>query len=209
LIVLVAHIIAMILVELLLPGFNNLIGTQLSVNYQSAGLYIGLITVVLFCGLLAGSYPAFYLSSLKPLDVIKGVINKNPGNAGFRRVIVIFQFSLSILLIICTLTVERQLKYIQNKNLGFNKDNIGYFMFPTRPSDPKLETLKKELGSNPDILSVTRSWNPFSYEGKRKGFSWSGKKEGDDVYFHTIGADVDYAKTYKLELKEGRFFSAD
>jgi len=209
LIVLVAHVIAMILVELLLPGFNNLIGKQLSVNYQSAGLYIGLITVVLFCGLLAGSYPAFYLSSLKPLDVIKGVINKNPGNTGFRRSLVIFQFSLSILLIICTLIVKMQLKYIQNKNLGFSKDNIGYFMFPTRPSDPKLESLKKELINNPDILCVTRAWNPFYNEGTRNGFSWAGKKEGDDVYFHMLGADVDYAKTYKLELKEGRFFSSE
>jgi len=208
-IVLVAHVIAMIFVELLLPGFNTLIGKQLSVNYQSASLYIGLITVVLFCVLLAGSYPAFYLSSLKPLDVIKGVINKNPGNAGFRRILVIFQFSLSILLIICTLIVETQLKYIQNKNLGFNKDNIGYFMFPTRPSDPKLEALKKELSSNPDILSVTRAWNPFYNEGTRNGFTWAGKKAGDDVLFHGLGADVDYAKTYKLELKEGRFFSSE
>jgi putative ABC transport system permease protein len=209
LIVLVAHVIAMIFVELLLPGFNNLIGKQLSVNYQSAGLYIGLITVVLFCGLLAGSYPAFYLSSLKPLDVIKGVINKNPGNAGFRRVLVIFQFSLSIILIICTLIIKMQLKYIQNKNLGFSKENIGYFMFPTRPSDPKLESIKKELISNPDILSVTRAWNPFYNEGTRNGFSWEGKKEGDDVYFHVLGADVDYVKTYKLEIKEGRFFSSE
>jgi ABC-type antimicrobial peptide transport system permease subunit len=209
LIVLVAHVIAMILVELLLPGFNKLIGKQLSVNYQSAGLYIGLISVILFCGLLAGSYPAFYLSSLKPLDVIKGVINKNPGNTGFRRSLVIFQFSLSILLIICTLIVKMQLKYIQNKNLGFSKDNIGYFMFPTRPSDPKLESLKKELINNPDILCVTRAWNPFYNEVTRNGFSWAGKKEGDDVYFHVLGADVDYAKTYKLELKEGRFFSSE
>jgi ABC-type antimicrobial peptide transport system permease subunit len=209
LIVLVAHVIAMIFVELLLPGFNTLIGKQLSVNYQSAGLYIGLISVILFCGLLAGSYPAFYLSSLKPLDVIKSVINRNPGNAGFRRVLVIFQFSLSILLIICTLIVKMQLKYIQNKNLGFSKDNIGYFMFPTRPSDPKLESLKKELINNPDILCVTRAWNPFYNEVTRNGFSWAGKKEGDDVYFHVLGADVDYAKTYKLELKEGRFFSSE
>ena len=102
----------------------------MAINYQSAGLYMGLITVVLFCGFMAGSYPALYLSSLKPLDIIKGGINKNPGNAQFRRVLVIFQFSLSVLLIICTLIVGNQLNYIQNKNLGFNKDNIGYFMFP-------------------------------------------------------------------------------
>jgi MFS family permease len=202
LLVFVAHTIAMIFVELLLPGYNNLVGKQLDVNYQSAGLYIGLITVVLFCGLLAGSYPAFYLSSLKPLDVIKGVINKNPGNAGLRRALVIFQFSLSIMLIICTLIVNTQLKYIQNKNLGFNKNNIGYFMFPTRPSDPKLESLKKELSNNPDILSVTRAWNPFYNDGTRNGFTWAGKKEGEDVYFHVLGADVYYAKTYKLELKD-------
>jgi ABC-type antimicrobial peptide transport system permease subunit len=208
LIVLVAHVFAMIIVELLLPGFNNLIDKQLSVNYRSAGLYIGLFTVVLFCGLLAGGYPAFYLSSLKPLDAINGTINKNPGNAGFRRILVIFQFSLSILLLTCTLIVENQLKYIQNKNLGFHKDNIGYFMFPTRPSDPKLETLKKELISNPDILSVTRAGNPFYNDGTRNGFAWEGKSEVDDVYFHMIGVDPDYASTYKLELKEGRFFSS-
>jgi putative ABC transport system permease protein len=208
LIVLIALVIALFFVELMLPGLNILIGKQLSVNYQSAGLYFGLITVVVFCSLLAGSYPAFYLSSLNPLDIMKGVINKNPGNARFRRVLVIFQFSLSILLIICTLIVETQIKYIQNKNLGFNKDNIGYFMFPTRPSDPKLETLKKELGSHPDILSVTRAWNPFFNEGTRNGFTWAGKRESDDVYFHMLGADVDYAKTYQLELKEGRFFSS-
>jgi ABC-type antimicrobial peptide transport system permease subunit len=209
LIVFVAHAIAMILVELLLPGYNNLIGKQLDINYQSAGLYIGLITVVLFCGLLAGSYPAFYLSSLKPLDIMKGVINKNPGNAKFRRVLVIFQFSLSIMLIICTLIIGNQLKYMQNKKLGFNKDNIGYFMFPTRPGDPKLENLKKELSNNPDIVSVTKGQSPINVEFRTSGFNWAGKKEGDDVLFHQLATDEDYAKTFQLKLKEGRFFSSE
>ena len=146
LIVFIAHIFAMIFVELLLPGFNNLIGANqsgggdlmvfgythnigklLDVNYKSAGLYIDLISVVLFCSFLAGSYPALYLSSLNPLNIIKGNKNINPGNAGFRRVLVIFQFSLSVLLIICTLVVGAQFKYIQNKNLVLIKRTLVIF----------------------------------------------------------------------------------
>jgi len=213
LIVFVAHIIAMILVELMLPGFNNFTGKQLAVNYQSGSLYIGLLTIILFCGLLAGSYPALYLSSLKPLDIMKGVITNNPGKAQFRRVLVIFQFSLSVILIICTLIVGKQLSYMQNKKLGFNKDNIGYFQFPAAPWDQKLAILKKELISKPDILSVTRLFynyeNPLNIEGPSGGYNWSGKKAGDDVLFYNISADEDYAKTFQLELKEGRYFSSD
>jgi len=209
LIVFVAFTIAMILVELLLPGYNSLIGKQLDVNFHSAGLYIGLISIVLFCGFLAGSYPAFYLSSIKPLDIIKGVINKNPGNAQFRRVLVIFQFSLSILLIICTLIIGNQLHYMQNKKLGFNKDHIGYFMFPIRPGDPKLEALKKELCNYPDIVSVTKGYSPINLEFTSGGFNWAGKKAGDDVLFHHLDTDEDYAKTFQLELKDGRFFSSE
>ena len=209
LIVFVAHIIAMILVELLLPGFNNFTGKQLVVNYQSISLYIGLIAIILFCGLLAGSYPALYLSSLKPMDIMKGVITKNPGKGKFRRVLVIFQFSLSGMLIICTLIVAKQLSYIQNKKLGFNKDNIGYFMFPIRPGDPKLESLKKELGKNPEIINVTMGENPINNEWTSGGFKWSGKKAGDDILFHFLGVDDDYAKTFQIELKQGRFFSSE
>jgi ABC-type antimicrobial peptide transport system permease subunit len=212
-IVLFAHAISMILVELLLPGYNNLIGKQLDVNYHSPFLYLGLISMVLFCGLTAGSYPAFYLSSLKPLNTMKGVINNYPGNQQFRRVLVIFQFLLSVLLIICTLIVSRQLSYLQNMKLGFNKDNIGYFMFPSAPWDPKLITLKKELLNNPEISSVTKIFinynNPLNIEGTTGGFNWKGKKEGDDILFYTLGADEDYARTFQLEIKEGRYFSSE
>ena len=210
LIVLFAHVLAMILVELFLPGYNNLTGKQLHVNYQSVNLYIGLITIVLFCGLLAGSYPAFYLSSLKPLDTIKGLINKNPGNQQFRRVLVIFQFSLSVLLIVSTLIVRSQLQYIHNKSLGFNKDDIGYFMYPTAPWDRVLKTIKNELNKNSDILSITSGpISPFNIEGTMSGLNWTGKKEGEDVLFYGLDADVDFAKTFKLTLKAGRFFSSE
>jgi putative ABC transport system permease protein len=213
LIVFVAHIIAMILVELLLPGYNNLTGKQLDINYRSAGFYMGLITMVLFCGLLAGSYPALYLSSLKPMNIMKGFINKNPGNAGLRRVLVIFQFSLSVVLMICTLIIGKQFHYVQNKKLGFNKDNIGYFMFPTAPWDTKLDIIKKELLNHAEILSVTRVFfnyeNPLNMEGTSGGYQWAGKKVGDDVLFYELSADADYAKTFQLELREGRYFSSE
>jgi putative ABC transport system permease protein len=209
LIVFVAHIIAMILVELLLPGFNNLVGKQLDVDYQSANLYLGLIAVILFCGILAGSYPALYLSSLKPLNTIKGVINRNPGNAQFRRVLVIFQFSLSVLLIICTLIVGNQLNYIQNKSLGYNKDNIGYFASHIRPKGSILEDLKKELLNNPDIVNVTRGNNPVNGGNSTNGFNWAGKKDSEYISFYILNCDADYAKTFHLDLEKGRFFSSE
>lgn len=210
LIIFVAHIIAMILVELLLPGFNNLTGKQLIVNYKSAGLYFSLLAIVLCCGFLAGSYPAFYLSSYNPLNVIKGLINKNPGNTQFRRVLVIFQFSVSVLLIICTLVALKQINYMQNENPGFNKDNMGYFMYPTRPGESILKSLKKELTKNPDIISVTiASPNVINNEFTREGFTWRGKTTNENVLFHLISSDEDYAKTFQLKLKAGRFFSSE
>ncbi|HEX2919692.1 MAG TPA: ABC transporter permease [Bacteroidales bacterium] len=210
LIVLVAHVVAMILVELLLPGYNNLIGKHIVVDYRSFGLYTGLISMVLFCGLLAGSYPSFYLASLKPIDIMKGIFGTNPGKAKFRSALVVFQFSLSVLLIICTLTVAKQLQYLKNKDLGYSKEDIGYFLFDTNPRDPRLETFKKEISNNPDVLSVTRArYNPVNVEGTWSGLKWTGKKEGDDVMFYVLGADEDYAKTFQLELSEGRFFSRE
>ena len=206
LIVLAAHVIAMILVELFLHGFNNLTGKQLFVDYQNAGLYVGLITVVLICTLLAGSYPALYLSSLKPLNTINGIINK-PGKAGFRRVMVVLQFSLSFLLIIFTLIAGNQLKYLQHKNLGLNIDNIGHFTFRYGMHN---ETLKAELGNNTAILSTTiEAPDVFDADGTAQSFDWEGNKVNGEFYFSALYTDADFAKTFQLELKEGRFFSPD
>jgi len=208
LIVFAAHIIAMIVVELLLPAFNNLVGKRLYVNYQSIDLYIGLFAVVLFCSLLAGSYPALYLSSLKPLKIIKGVTTKNSGKPGLRRFLVISQFSLSFILIISTLIIGNQLNYLQNKKLGLNRDNMGCFMFTY--GIPR-ETLKSELSNNPDITGITIAahYNVFNNQNSTSNLSWEGKEENNEVWFHTLFADKDYAKTFQLELKAGRFLDFD
>ncbi len=205
----VAHIIAMILVELLLPTFNNISGKQLDINYQSINLYIILLSIILFTGLLAGSYPALFLSSFNPLSVIKGVNNKNKGNAGFRRVLVIIQFSLSVFLIICTLIIGSQLKYIRNIKLGLNKDNIGYFWFG-KDIQKKRVALKNELLKNPDIISASISNQlPTNVGNSSDGFKWEGKNPDEDVLFHLLAVDEDYAETFKLKMEEGRFFSTD
>lgn len=206
LIVLVALALGMIMVQLLLPGFNTLSGKQISVNYHDPGTYAVLITFGLVCTFLSGCYPALYLSSLKPLNIINGIINK-PGRAGFRRVIVILQFSLTFLLILCTLVVGNQLKYLQNKDLGLNTDNIAHFKFKYGIHN---ESLKAELAVNPDIVSTTiETPDVFDPYGTAQSFDWPGNTAAGDFYFSALYTDMDFAKTFQLELKDGRFFSPE
>ncbi|HLO60291.1 MAG TPA: ABC transporter permease [Bacteroidales bacterium] len=209
LMVFTAHIFAMILVELFLPGFNTLTGKQLFVPYHSAGLYLQLMGLIVLCGLLAGGYPALVLSAARPLDAIRGIVKKSPTNIRFRKLLVIFQFTMSVGLIICTLVIGLQLKFMQKKDIGYNRENIGYFMFPIRPGDPKLESLKKELAGYPSILGVTKGFNPSSIEGYVNGFNWNGKKEGNDISFCFVGGDADFASTFGFKIKQGRFFSPE
>jgi putative ABC transport system permease protein len=205
LIILVAHLIAMILVELMLPGFNILLHSQLKLSYGSAWLYTGLITIVLFCAILAGGYPAMYLSSFEPINIIKG-INKNSGNAKIRRSLVILQLTLSFLFIISTLIVGAQLKYLQNKNLGLDIANVCRFSF----SDINQVSFKKDLSNNPDILSVTMtSENPISFWNITPDFNWEGKQKTDKIMFSIFSTDENYAQTFRPEIMKGRFFSSD
>lgn len=206
-IVLVAHILSMILVELLLPSFNNLSGKDLVVHYGSMRLHAGLLSVIILCGLVAGSYPALFLSSLKPLQILKGIYAESAANIRFSSYLVIFQFTLSVALIICTMTVGKQLHYMLDKNPGFNRNHVGYFMFPTRPGDPRLESLKRELKEQPEITDVTKGHNPVNFLNAINGFRWTGKDQGHDMPIYFMDVDVDYAKTFQMEMQSGRFFS--
>ncbi len=202
----VAHIMAMIMVEVLLPGFNNLSGKQLFINYKGIELYATLLFLIFLCGVMAGFYPALILSSFKPLDAISDARNKITRSSGFRKALVIFQFSLSAFLITSTFIIRNQINYLHNKKLGIETSNIGYFEFVP---GFQIKAFKDKLYQNPDIIYTTVSnQTPANINTSTGCISWEGQNE-NIIGFHILAVDEDFAETFKLELKEGRFFSTE
>ncbi|MGH7455873.1 MAG: FtsX-like permease family protein, partial [bacterium] len=206
---LLAFIAALILTETLLPTFNDLSGKTLSLSRLETGLFFGFFAIALLCGIISGSYPAFYLSSFNPIATIKSNRSSQAGGSLFRKILVVFQFALSVIMIIGTLVVSRQMDYIRNKNLGLEKENLGYFWMSGEFSK-KHEIAKQELLKNPNIVSITRtSQLPTYVASSSSGWKWEGKDPTDEVLMHMLSVDDDYAKTFKMEMAEGRFFSRE
>jgi putative ABC transport system permease protein len=210
LLALVALIFALIIAELLLPSINNLLGRQLTLNLTGVTIPI-LLGITILTGIISGSYPAFYLSSLKPVNVLKNQLQfKGPGKSRLspRKLLVVLQFSLSIFFIVCAAVIHNQLEYIKSKDLGFNKEHI--VMLNLQGEMPAYtSTLKTELLKNPNIESVTISANELFRWSSSSGIDWEGKQTDKvfDVGYNWV--DYDYLKTFKLKLKEGRFFSEE
>ncbi len=206
----VALVIALGLVELLLPSFNALAGKQLShdlTGNRSVILGIGLITLI--TGIIAGSYPAFYLSAFKPARILQGSSKKASKSAVLRRTLVIIQFTLSVILIISTAIVFFQLQYIKNKDLGYDKENL--LIIPNRTGQAihkRHKTFRHELMKNPKVLGATAtSQNPTNMEWATIIFNWRGKNPDDQILIHANSVTVDYVETMKLKVKVGRGFS--
>ena len=198
---------AIILVELLLPPINFLLDKNLTLHY-SGTVILSLIAIAVITGIISGSYPAFYLSSFRPVTVLKGKVSAGSKSPIFRKVLVITQFIISILLIIGALTVYKQLDYIQNKELGFEKEHIVNFQMGGSFYD-KYETIKQELLRHPDILSIAQT--NFSCHG---GFAtshvnWEGRQNNENTTLAIHAVDFDFQKMFDVEMVQGRFFSRD
>ncbi len=201
-------LIALALLEIILPSFNNLVGKELGLNlFSSFYILPVLIGFILIIGILAGSYPAFYLSSFQPVDVLKNV-KKGSRKSYTRSALVIFQFAVSITLIIGTIIIKNQLDYIQNKNLGFNKEHL-FSIMNANVLGSRTETFKQEILKNPKILSATNSSQMFRAGVPGSGYLFNKKTGTDPTVFQYVEADYDFLKTYQIKLKEGRFFSKD
>jgi putative ABC transport system permease protein len=203
----IALMIAVGIVTLLLPAFSRLSGKELT--WSVAGIetvLIGLLGITLFTGLVAGSYPAMFLSAFQPARVLKGSLFSGSGGARFRRVLVVIQFALSILLIIGTAVVYQQQSYIKNMRLGWDKEHLVYV--PLRADTKKsYGPLKQELLQNPQVLNVTgTSQLPTHIGSNSGGAQWEGKDPELQILIGFNAVDFDFVETLKIDMAEGRSF---
>jgi putative ABC transport system permease protein len=203
---LLAGAVSLGLILLLLPVFNALSGKILTWRALAGGPFLlGMLAVVLLTGALAGGYPALFLSSLHPVKVLKGGFRGGTKNAWFRKTMVLVQFGLSILLLVCMGIVARQVDYMRYKNLGYDKEHLVYLPLRSATS-ASYAVLKEELLRNPKFLGVTAvNQMPTSYGSNTYAADWDGKSR--DVTIWIARADFDYTETMKIDLAAGRPFS--
>lgn len=210
---LIAGVMSLTVVQLSLPFFNELTGKEISLMSFEPVYIILFCSLILFVGLLAGAYPAFFLSSFLPVKVLKGQQISVSRGALFRKVLVTGQFSLSIIMIIGTILINKQLHFISTKKLGLNKDNLVYIEMRGQLKD-NYTLVKNELLSNTAIQSVSATnyySMPFKWVGSSGtgGFEFPGKNPDDHFMIHDFRVAHDFIETLQLEIKEGRNFSAD
>lgn len=204
---LAAAIIGVLLVLLILPVFNNLTEKHITIGFSNLKFILFIVSLVLGTGLVAGSYPALYLSGFRPATVLKGMVRSGKGAHAFRRVLVVTQFALSIAIIICTIVVFRQMQFIESRDMGFSRDGLLYMNL--RGEMPKLgPTLKTEIAKNSFVESVSLSSSaPLKINSFSWGVEWEGKAPEQEIKFMTLFADDDYIQTAGLELVDGRTFN--
>ena len=203
-------ILAIPMIFLLLPQFNLLTGKQIRLEFDG-GLILSILGVTLLTGLIAGSYPALYLSGFNPTAVLKGKLKTSVGELLVRRGLVVFQFTVSILFIVSVLVVYKQIDYIQSKNLGYNRDNIIHFEIPLDMDSVKLKTAEAFLGelkTIPGVINASSYYHNLTGDhGAISGFQWPGKEEGRDIEFANLEVGYNFMETLGMEMKEGRGFS--
>jgi len=204
-------LVAFVLIEVSLPYFNNLLGITLEVNYQAWEFWTVFLGLTLLTAIIAGSYPAFYLSSFDPVKVLKGFNLAGGSSLSIRKFLVVFQFTFAASLIVCTAVIYQQLNYIKNKPIGYDRANliqipvVGELM-----QEGKRKVLKEELLKAGVVSAATEYSQSLTAGGNNTyGISWPGKAEQDKVLVNTRFAGLDLTKTTGMQIVQGRDFSKD
>lgn len=208
-VVTIAFIVSLMITELALPFYNNLTGKKLFIDYGDPlfwAISFGIITIT---GLVAGSYPAFYLSSFNAASVLKGRVHVSHSGATPRKILVVFQFGFSIFLLIGTVVFNQQIKHGKTREIGYNQENL-LFIENQGDIQKNFKVIKQELISKGFATAVTQANSPiteiYAYMGD---LSWKGKREDQLASFATQATAYDYTKTVGIKVVEGRDFSED
>ncbi|MGN6293165.1 MAG: ABC transporter permease [Chitinophagaceae bacterium] len=206
LLALIAGLFAIAVVQLSLSGFNHLTDKQLYIPYTSASFWLCGLAFVVFTGFLAGSYPAFFLSSFQPVKVLKGAFKKSQSPVTPRKILVVLQFTFAIILIICTIIVKQQIDYAQSRQTGYNKNNLVYHHF-TGDVEKNYQLIKNELLTQGIATSVTKTSAPITQSWSDGwGQEWEGKDPNDKTDFFRYNEDEGLGKTAGLQFIQGRDF---
>ncbi|MBS1661744.1 MAG: ABC transporter permease [Bacteroidetes bacterium] len=200
-----AFIFAIALASLTLESFNLLVGKHLAIDYSNPTLWIFALGFILFTGLLAGSYPAFYLSSFQPVKVLKGTFKKVDALVSTRKVLVVLQFTFAIILIISTLIIQQQIQYAQDRDAGYDRHNLVY-TFTQGDATKNYELIKSELLRSGAAIAVTKTSGPITQHWSDGwGYDWPGSTEADKkTDFIAFGEDAGFVKTMGAKLIGGR-----
>ncbi|WP_342331733.1 ABC transporter permease [Pedobacter sp. FW305-3-2-15-E-R2A2] len=207
----VAVLIAITIVEVTLPVFNNLLGIDIAIGYTNTGYWLGILSVALLTGLLSGTYPALFLSSFNPIQTLKKKTARTkliPFN--IRQVLVVVQFCFAIILIIATLVIYKQMQFIKNRPIGYNI-NLLAEMPQDGELNNKFDLLKAQLLKSGAVTAVNKSSRGMTNVGSWfYGFQWPGMEEkGKEIVFNRLETQYDFVKTNGVELVAGRDFSRD
>lgn len=204
----IAFVVAFLAAILFLPTFNTLTQRSLSIEWLfDPGFFTGAITVALLTGLISGIYPAFFLSTFRPIQVLKGTIIGGGRKTFFRKTLVILQFSMSIILLICTLTVSKQLQYFQTRDLGFDKEALIYTRMGNQSKD-EFDALRYEMLQHPSLINMTRTnANLLNLGFETSDVSWEGKSPEEKMTVQIRTVDEYYIDTFGMTMALGRFFS--
>jgi len=201
----ISFLLALLILEITLPYISELLDQRLRLEYFSNWYTVpAMAGIIILIGIFAGAYPAFYLSSFNPYEVLKGNMRGGKGNKLFRRILVVLQFSISIILIVGTLIMYRQIRFMQNKELGWDKEQV---LVIRRASvlGEKIASFKDEIKSIPGVLNVSASTAVPGHTNNNNGYMIKGRDE-ESFLFETTWVDYDYLETYGMEVSSGRSF---
>jgi putative ABC transport system permease protein len=204
--VIFSSMLAVAITYLMLPFFNDIAGKKLSLDLLETQPLIILIFVIVFTGLVSGSYPALYISGFNPATVLKGQMKSGTGASRFRKILVVTQFSLSIILIISTLVVFKQLSFIKSKDIGMERKNVVY-MWMNGDMKKHGDAIREELMSDPSVeVASLSSANPIDFGNSTSGLEWEGKDPNQKILFSNFSVDYNFIQSLGMNMKSGRSF---